>query len=98
MIFQVAGEDVYGPARIVSGPKEWQAVDVIPVGMAEQQVNAADIFGDERLAQSPDPGSRIKHEAMIASRNLHARCVTAVFHIGFRAAGNAAANTPETNA
>lgn len=79
--FQVSGIDVHAPVSIVGGAKERQPVDVIPVGVAEQQVDVAHIRLQHFLAQRSDTRARVENEPPVAEDDFDATGVPAVANV-----------------
>src|SRR5262249_41293794 len=73
--------------RIIGGDEEWEALDVIPMGMGDQDRKFESLFAylfDQRLAESPNSRTSIQDNDLIANANFHARSVSSVSG-GFRA-------------
>ena len=75
----------------------WKALNVIPMCMAQQQVEMPNGSLQQGLAKPSDPGSGIKHNDSGARIDFDAGCVAAITkNVGCRY-GKGAADTPEVN-
>ena len=84
------------PAVVHEGrTEEWEAVDVIPMGMREQQRSLAHTVLDEILSEVADAGSGVHDNALVARENLEATRIAAVDHVIRRRTRDASADTPE---
>lgn len=95
VILQMTGIDVHPAVAVIGGTKERQTVDMVPVGVAEQQVNIADSCFQHLLSQRPDPRPGVENKPPIVENDLDATGVAAVTNMLRRRACDAAANPPE---
>jgi len=95
VVLQMTRHDPHAALGIVGRREEWKSVDVVPMGMGQQQVDVPNVEFSEHLADTTDSGPRIKHEPVVADRNFNAACIAAVLDVIRRRAGDASPNPPE---
>ena len=100
LIVALAGIDKHPIAIAIEWRKEWQALDVIPVGMADQNMRLPfarlELGAHEFLAQPPYPSSAVDDDAGArCGRDFNARGVPPVALSAGAWNGKRAADTPE---
>ena len=90
--------DVERRAGGVGRDEEREALDVIPVGVADEQMDRRspppELLG-ERETELPDPGPRVEYENVLPRPDLDARRVASVERRGRARGGDGSAGAPE---
>ena len=80
---------------VVLGIEVGEALDVVPVGVADQQVDLPLVLFDQFFAEGADPGAGIDDEAGFPSPYFDTGRVAAVAHAVWSRNGIGAADPPE---
>ena len=91
-------EDAQVVLRLIDGQKERQALDVVPVGVRQQQgqVERPGVeFGDQLAPQQPQPGAGVEDDDLAIGADLDTGSVAAVMDGGRARGRNGAAHAPE---
>ena len=87
----------YGELIVVhkGWPEERKAVDVIPMGMGQQQVRTLHPRLEESVSKGPDPCAGIHDETVIARFDFDATRIAAILHMLRRGAGDTPSYSPK---
>jgi hypothetical protein len=94
-IDQMPGQHAELPARLIDRHEERETVDVIPVGMGQQQDTGADFAAGKVLAQHAQPGAGVEDDRLTVEQNFDATGIAAVDDVLRRSTGDAAPNSPK---
>ena len=81
LVRQVAGVDMERLFFDEGGRKERKSVDVVPMGMGQQQVAVLDAFGEDLPSEITDTRAAVEDEHMIAGIDLKTGRVSAVLQM-----------------
>src|SRR3990170_4147980 len=83
---------------LIGGEKKGEPLDVIPMGMADEEVDLEVLIGkfpDQIVAELTDPGAGIEHQNVVAAADFNARGISPVAHRRDSRCGNRTACPPE---
>ncbi len=93
-----AAEDAEAAAGFINGRKEGQALDVIPVGVGNEEGEIERLgleFFEERDAEFAEAGAGIEDDDVFAGADFDAGSIAAVVNGAASRSGDGAANTPK---
>jgi hypothetical protein len=75
--------------------EEWKSVDVIPVGVSQEQNGPINAFSHMPVPKLANAGTGIQYDMLVPDLDLHTARIAAVFQMTWSGASNATSRTPE---